>query len=218
MSKKTILVQAGHLAPRDPNHLAQTGTAGEIGLVRQIRDMLVARLNADGRFHALPFPGYIPTGTRCDAALFLHADGSGSQSASGFSLGYPEYAVNRKLANLIRDEFLKVPGHPPHHRDNYTRDMSGYYGFNRADTAGPEVLVEHGFLTNPSERYWLLGHVAELAEAEYQALCRYFGYTNSDGKGEPPAWWVKYLPRNKADRPKFFAALREQARRLGRKP
>jgi hypothetical protein len=29
-----------------------------------------------------------------------------------------------------------------------------------------------------------------------------------------PAWWAKYLPKSKADRAKFFAALREMQRRL----
>jgi len=173
--KKRVLVQAGHLAPREPGFESGTGTNGEIALVTAIRDKLVGLLRADGRFEPIPMPGWIrPRGIKVDAALFLHGDGSGNSQASGYSFGYPLYRVNRHLAELIGDEFNKLPGHPPHHRDNYTRDLAGYYGFSRVDTPGPEVLVEHGFLTNPRERAWLFDNVAELAKAEYRALLNYF--------------------------------------------
>lgn len=171
---KTILVQAGHIAPREPGFESGTGTAGEQELVTAIRDHLVGMLRSDPRFRALPMPGKIPRGTKCDAALFLHADGSGNKTASGYSFGYPDYAVNIRLARLIHEEFQRLPGHPPHHRDNYTADLHGYYGFSRVDTAGPEVLVEHGFLTNPAEAAWLRSHVKDLAAAEYRALLHYF--------------------------------------------
>lgn len=187
---KTVLVQAGHAAPRDPNHLNETGTAGEIELVTAIRDELVRLLRLDKRFRVLSMPGLIPHGTKCDAALFLHADGSGNKTASGYSFGYPAYRVNGALAETIDREFQKIPGHPPHHRDNYTADMRGYYGFNRVDTAGPEVLVEHGFLTNPKEAAWLRSNVKTLAAAEHKALMRYFGMSVPKPK-PPPAPVVK---------------------------
>lgn len=171
---KTVLVQAGHVSPREPGFESGTGTAGEQALVLAIRDALCVFLKADSRFKALPMPGKIPRGTRCDAALFLHADGSSNPKASGYSFGYPAATVNVSLARLIDKEFKKLPGHPPHHADNYTADMHGYYGFSRTDTPGPEVLVEHGFLTNPSEAAWLRAHVKDLAGAEYRALLNYF--------------------------------------------
>jgi N-acetylmuramoyl-L-alanine amidase len=172
---KTVLVQAGHIAPREPGFESGTGTAGEQELVRAIRDRLCTILKNDGRFKPLPMPGRIPRGTKCDAALFLHADGSSNKTASGFSFGYPDYPINRRLALQLADEFTKLPGHPPHHADNYTADLRGYYGFSRVDTRGPEVLIEHGFLTNPKEAAWLRGRVNDLAQAEYRALLRYFG-------------------------------------------
>lgn len=172
---KTVLVQAGHLSPRQPGFETGTGTAGEQEFVRDVCDRLVRLLAADGRFRALPMPGRIPAGIKCDAALFLHADGSTNKKVSGYSFGYPNYAVNKKLADLVAAEFDRLLGHPPHHADNYTADQRGYYGFGLVDTPGPEVLVEHGFLTNPAEATWLRAHAGELAAAEYRALLRYFG-------------------------------------------
>lgn len=173
-AKLKVLVQAGHIAPREPGFESGTGTTGEQALVRAIRDKLVKFLADDGRFTPIPMPGKIPRGTKCDAALFLHADGSSNKAATGYSFGYPGYPVNVALARLVNEEFQKIPGHPPHHADNYTADLRGYYGFSRVDTAGPEVLVEHGFLTNPGEAAWLRSHVFALAQAEYKALLRYF--------------------------------------------
>lgn len=183
---KTILVQAGHLAPRQPGHESQTGTGGEIDLVTRIRDQLVSLLAADGRFTVLAMPGYIPHGIKCDAALFLHADGSVNPATSGYTFGYPAgYAVNKKLADLIDKRFRQIPHPAKRGRDNYTRDLAGYYGFGTVDTPGPEVLVEHGFLTNPQERAWLTTHTHQLANAQYLALLDYFAMTPPVPKPAP---------------------------------
>jgi N-acetylmuramoyl-L-alanine amidase-like protein len=172
---KRVLVQAGHLPPLQPG-IKGLGTNGERELVTKIRDQLVALLLRDGRFEAIPMPGRIPEGIQCDAALFLHADGVENPSAHGCSFGFDErFPVNKHLADLIFEEFSKLPGHPTRRQDNGTRDEHHYYGFRLVDTPGPETLVEHGFLTNPTERQWLLGHIKELAHAEYVALCRHFG-------------------------------------------
>ncbi len=63
-------------------------------------------------------------------------------------------------------------------------DARKYYGFGLTKTDGPEVLVEHGFLTNPDEQEWIFSHLDELANAEYVALCEFFGF---EPKGERPA-------------------------------
>lgn len=173
---KRIVVQKGHVAPREPGFESGTGTVREQELVTKIGDALAKLLAADDRFDPVVVPGDIPNGIKCDAALFLHGDGSTNPAASGYCFGYPNYPVNKKLADLIAVEFDKIPGHPPHRTDNYTRDLAGYYGYSRVDTPGPEVLVEHGFLTNPAEQAWLFNNIERLAKAEYVALCRFFGY------------------------------------------
>lgn len=173
---KRVLVQKGHVSPREPGFEAGTGTVREQELVTLIANELDRLLRLDGRFTSIVVPGDIPDGIRVDAALFLHGDGSTNKAASGYSFGYPQFPVNKRLADLISTEFQKIPGHPPHHADNYTRDLAGYYGFSRVNTPGPEVLIEHGFLTNPAEQAWLFANVPALARAEYVAVCKFFGY------------------------------------------
>jgi hypothetical protein len=176
---KRIMVQAGHQRPLQPHHLTQTGAPGEAELVAKIQGKLVELLNADAHFHGVPMPGLIDEGVHVDGAVFLHADGAANHSASGYSLGFPVNGdpqhVNRRLANLIAEEIEKIPGHPHRRPDNNTKDMAQYYGFGHTHTPGPEVLVEHGFVTNPHEHDWLNRHVSQIAHAEFTAIRRFFG-------------------------------------------
>jgi N-acetylmuramoyl-L-alanine amidase len=176
MALKRILVQAGHIAPREPGKTTATGTVREQELTRAVRDRLVKLLKVDGRFEPIPVPGDIPDGIKVDAGVFLHGDGFKADS-TGYHFGFPPFEVNARLAKLIGRQFDKIPGHPNHRRDNATADASQYYGFGLTKTDGPEVLVEHGFLTNPKEQKWLFSHLHALANAEYVALCEFFGFT-----------------------------------------
>jgi hypothetical protein len=177
---KRILVQAGHQRPLQPGHESQTGAPGEAELVADIQRALLRLLDRDPRFDGIPMPGRIDDGVQVDGAIFLHADGAANTAASGYSVGFPTFAVNRRLAHLIADEFEKLPGRPQRRPDNNTPDMAQYYGFHHVDTPGPEVLVEHGFVTNPQEHQWLKDHVDDLARAEYRALRRFFGFAVDD--------------------------------------
>lgn len=173
---KRILVQAGHIAPREPGFEGGTGTVREQELVRAIRKRLVSILRRDGRFVAIPQPGDL-TDVRCDAALFLHGDGSTNPAARGRSFGFPDLAgvdVNQRLAGILEKHLARIPGAPIDHADNYTGGLRAYYGYRRISTEGPEVLIEHGFLTNPAEQRWLFKHLNEQAQAEYEALCEFF--------------------------------------------
>jgi hypothetical protein len=175
---KRILVQAGHQRPLQPGFEGQTGAPGEAELVADIQHALVSLLNRDPDFHGIPAPGHIDPSVDVDGALYLHADGASNPSAGGYSVGYPPgFEVNSRLAQLIAAEIEKIPGHPHRRPDNNTSDMEFYYGFGIVQTPGPEVLVEHGFVTNPAEHQWLKAHVDELAQAEHHALRRFFGLT-----------------------------------------
>jgi hypothetical protein len=186
---KRILVQAGHMRPLQPGHEGQTGARGEAELVADIQHALVRLLNDDPEhFHGIPMPGLIDDSVHVDGALFLHADGNNNAAARGFSVGFPLFDVNSRLAHLIAAEIEKIPGHPPRRADNNTIDMAHYYGFGHVDTPGPEVIIEHGFTTNPAEHEWLKRHVEQLAQAELNALRTFFGFqAGHNGVSDTPA-------------------------------
>lgn len=176
MSKR-ILVQAGHIAPREPGHEGGTGTTREQEYTRACRDRLAALLKRDPNYDPIPCPGDIPDGIKVDAALFLHGDGSASPKASGYCFGFPADPVNASLARLLGVHLERIPGCPPHGRDNYTGGLSGYYGYRRVASYGPEVLHEVGFLTNPAEQKWVFANLDAIANALYRGICAYFKTT-----------------------------------------
>jgi N-acetylmuramoyl-L-alanine amidase len=215
MAKLRVLVQAGHVAPREPGHLNETGTTREQEFTHKIATALVKMLDDDGRYDGIYCPGDIPDGVKVDAAVFEHADGSASPAASGYCFGYPNYAVNRKLAECIDAEYNKLPGHPRRGTDNYTGGLRGYYGYGRVDTKGPEVLVESGFMTNPAEQAWLFANIHNLASAQYRAILVSFKMslpTDEDKwkKGDP-IW--QNLPGPRPKPAWFFDAVEEWKRR-----
>jgi N-acetylmuramoyl-L-alanine amidase len=177
---KRILVQAGHIAPRESFLEGGTGTVREQEYTYAMRKRVVSLLNADDRYDAFPFPGDLPEppGFKCDGAIFLHADGSSSSASTGYSFGFPNFAANKRLAELIAHEYEKIPGHPPRHAWNYTGGLREYYGYRRTDTGDnePEVLFEVGFMTNPAEQKWIFAHLNEIAHAIYVGFCLYYGF------------------------------------------
>ena len=91
-----------------------------------------------------------------DAALFLrvHADGASSASARGTHTLTPAlrrgwtddvYASSRRAATLVQTELVRTLGFP----NRGIQERSDFTGFNWADV--PVILVEMGFMTNPTE-------------------------------------------------------------------
>jgi N-acetylmuramoyl-L-alanine amidase len=93
---------------------------------------------------------------RAHAGLFLrvHADGSASSDARGthtlapaLHAGWTDdvYRVSHRAARLVQTELVRSLGFP----DRGIQERSDYTGFNWADV--PVILVELGFMTNPTE-------------------------------------------------------------------
>jgi N-acetylmuramoyl-L-alanine amidase len=93
---------------------------------------------------------------RAGAALFLriHADGSTDHAARGTHTLYPAlrqgwtddvYAESRRAAVVVQRELRRALGFP----DRGLQERSDFTGFNWADV--PVILVEMGFMTNPTE-------------------------------------------------------------------
>jgi N-acetylmuramoyl-L-alanine amidase len=93
---------------------------------------------------------------RAGAALFLriHADGSTEPSSRGTHTLYPAlrkgwtddvYAESRRAARIVQGELRAALGFP----DRGLQERADFTGFNWADV--PVILVEMGFMTNPTE-------------------------------------------------------------------
>jgi len=93
---------------------------------------------------------------RARAALFLriHADGSTDPTARGTHTLYPAlrrgwtddvYASSRRAARIVQAELVRAVGFP----DRGLHERSDFTGFNWANV--PVILLEMGFMTNPTE-------------------------------------------------------------------
>ena len=112
---------------------------------------------------------------RPHAALFLriHADGSSDSRSAGTHTLYPAlhigwtddvYVASKRAAGIVQRQLVRALGFP----DRGLQERSDFTGFNWSDV--PVILVEMGFMTNPTEDRLL-------ATAAYQrraalGLCR----------------------------------------------
>ncbi len=96
----------------------------------------------------------IANGARAGLFLRVHADGAGSSDARGTHTLTPAlrrgwtddvYGDSRRAARLVQAELVRALRFP----DRGIQERSDYTGFNWADV--PVILVELGFMTNPSE-------------------------------------------------------------------
>jgi N-acetylmuramoyl-L-alanine amidase len=112
---------------------------------------------------------------RAGAALFLriHADGAASPDSRGSHTMYPAfrrgwtdevYAASRRAARVVQRELLRALGFP----DRGTWERADFTGFNWSDV--PVIMVELGFMTNPSEDRLLASPAVQRRAAE--GLCR----------------------------------------------
>jgi N-acetylmuramoyl-L-alanine amidase len=112
---------------------------------------------------------------RAGAALFLriHADGAASTGVRGSHTMYPAlrrgwtddvYAASRRAARVVQPELLQALGFP----DRGTWERADFTGFNWSDV--PVIMVELGFMTNPTEDR-LLGS-ASVQQRAARGLCR----------------------------------------------
>lgn len=109
------------------------------------------------------------------AALFLriHADGSTDPAARGTHTLYPArrrgwtddvYVASKRAARIVQTELVGTLAFP----DRGLQERSDFTGFNWSDV--PVILVEMGFMTNPTEDR-LLGTAAYQRRAAL-GLCR----------------------------------------------
>ena len=151
------------------------GAPGEapvaLALAKRTRTLLLARgyrvaMTQTGPTYA---GGNIERARFCNrrrAALMLriHADGSASSSSHGMATLYPAfhrgwtddiYSRSLRAARLVQHATVRATGA----KDNGLVQRSDLTGFNWANV--PAILVETGFMTNPTER-------ARLQSSSYQ--------------------------------------------------
>lgn len=172
-----LVIQSGHYGRTS----GATGGPGErelmIRYARAAKDLVdqvpgweavIIPADADVEGDDDPYQRY-----RGDAFIALHADATGSSSARGGSVGYRN-TPGRELAHAWKDAWRAEVGDniAPYRADNYTTNLSGYYGTRRAVAVGNTrcCIVEHGFMTNSTEREYL--ELESTVQKAARAVCK----------------------------------------------
>ena len=156
----TVLIQAGHVG-------RTKGNIGSVynGLVEskwnervaiRVEDILKKKGIAVERVGAK-----IPVANAV-IAVAIHFDGSATKCATGASIGHNGSKEAALLAKHWRSEY---GGFFPFkwHKDNFTKNLSDYYGFSKVNTSKGFLVLELGELTCKKQTDWLeprLGKVA----------------------------------------------------------
>jgi hypothetical protein len=151
-----VLIQAGHqgrpascaLFPKRPCNL---GAPGERAATPIVADEAARRLRAAG-LRVVRVPADFLGRYDVRAAIFIHFDGADPACTTGASIGYPPGSAAAARAwrafYAPRFPFRFMP-------DNFTRNLSQYYGYHSVEANPNTLVLELGEITCPAQRAWL---------------------------------------------------------------
>ncbi len=150
-----VFIQAGHFNTPD----GRTGGSGPLGREIDWTPIVVNEatrlLRAAGISVIKEDASIKKTGKQYAArvAIFIHFDASSPPNRAGASIGYDDNS-DKPLADAWRQLYKK---YWPFRwmKDNYTKNLSGYYGYRHTTTSDGEVLLELGDLTVLEQAKWL---------------------------------------------------------------
>lgn len=171
-----VCIQMGHV----PRTKGATGTVREQEFAKALAPLIAARLRERG--HAVDVIGADDAVPAADVFVALHLDGSTNAERHGASVGYPPSdESSARLAKAWKAAHQLVAGYSwgflP---DNYTANLSGYYGFRRS-SADHEFLAEHGHATNADEQAWLFDNLGPIADGHVVAVGAVVGHPRPHG-------------------------------------
>lgn len=150
--KADVLIQAGHEGRKSGKTGAVGPLGNEIDWTPIVADIATKILSEAGvsviREDARLYGTY-----RVTLAIFIHFDGSGSSCSSGASIGYND-ASDKPAANAwkaLYGQYWPFKWMP----DNFTVNLSQYYGFSYSLTSDAELVLELGEITCLEQAQWL---------------------------------------------------------------
>jgi N-acetylmuramoyl-L-alanine amidase len=184
-------LQVGHLNNENPPEelagLTRNGAGAVAGIynerdtVQVITEIAAAQLRAAG-IEVDVLPAVIPPGYVADAFVAIHADGNTNTTVRGYKMAGPRRDYSGKADALVEALYTSYEATTDLPEDfNISRRMTAYYAFNwpRYEYAvhprTPSAIVEVGFLTNPSDRAFMLNEPERAATAITDGILAFLG-------------------------------------------
>jgi N-acetylmuramoyl-L-alanine amidase len=156
----TVFIQEGHVG-------RLTGNIGSVH--RGIKEMDWNHLVGDEVERILKKEGIdvatsgarIPI-TNATIAVALHFDGSNKPCSTGASIGHDDSSPSRSMARRWKQEYSEFFPFK-WHRDNFTENLSQYYGFSRVSASKGFLVLELGEITCDKQMDWLKPRLNQVA-------------------------------------------------------
>jgi hypothetical protein len=156
-----VLIQAGHEG-RPNKYSTATGAVGKIGK-RTVREIDWTPIVANEATRILRDAGVSVIRVNADEirgkkynvkdAVFIHFDGSNKACSSGASIGYDDNS-DKPAADVWKALYKKYWPYK-FNMDNFTTNLSQYYGFASTVTSDAELVLELGEITCETQAKWL---------------------------------------------------------------
>jgi N-acetylmuramoyl-L-alanine amidase len=156
----TVLIQEGHVG-------RTTGNTGSIhnGLIESKWNTIVGkeveRLLEAKDIDVTRVGARIPI-ANASIAVAIHFDGSDTQCATGASIGYNSAPQSKAMARRWRTQYSSFFPFK-WHKDNFTGNLSRYYGFSQVQTTKGFLVLELGELTCKKQTDWLEPRLKKVA-------------------------------------------------------
>jgi N-acetylmuramoyl-L-alanine amidase len=157
----TVLIQEGHVG-------RTSGNTGSIynGLVESKWNSIVGkeveRILEEKGIDVTRVGANIPI-ANASIAVAIHFDGSDKKCATGASIGHNNSPEAKAMAKRWRAEYSKFFPFK-WHQDNFTKNLSHYYGFSQVQTSKGFLVLELGELTCKKQTDWLAPRLKEVAQ------------------------------------------------------
>ena len=177
---KRVGLQAGHwLVDQVPAELRglQAGAVGggkqEWQVTLDVAQRTASLLDASG-VQADVLPATVPEHYQANAFVAIHADGDTNGMTRGFKVARPGFSSIPDIDDRFVDTIQNVYGSEtelPRDDEHISLRMRYYYAFNsrrycHAVVPGvPQALIEMAYLTNATDRQYLIGDPQQLAQA-----------------------------------------------------
>ena len=156
----TVLIQEGHVGRTKGNigsvynglkEVTWNGIVGkEVERLLKIEGIAVERVGAK-----------IPV-TNTTIAIAIHFDGSNNHCATGASIGHNGSYGSKQMAKHWREQYAAF--YPfKWHKENFTRNLSHYYGFSHVNATKGFLVLELGELTCRKQTDWLKPRLKQVA-------------------------------------------------------
>lgn len=157
----TVLIQEGHVGRIKGNTGSCCGALHEVKWNKHVGKIVEQKLQ-DEQIEVVRVGAKIPV-SNVVIAVAIHFDGAEKNCTTGASIGYDKGFEAQEMAQRWRKAYGSFFPFK-WHEDNFTENLSEYYGFRRVHAKKGFLVLELGELTCKEQTEWLEPRLNDIGE------------------------------------------------------